>query len=269
MIDLDGGIRAGVVLIVRDITVAASVDRMKTDFIATVSHEMRTPLTSVLGFAKLIRSKLEADVFPRVPEHDKKAARTMKKVRGNLGIIVEEGERLTHLIGDVLDIAKLESGQMEWHMEDIDIGDVARRALDATQGLFVDREVALVGDVADDLPRVHGDAQRLLQVLINLISNASKFTDEGEVTLEARAEGGRVDLRVRDTGSGIEPGDREKIFDRFRQAGDTLLDRPRGTGLGLPICVEIVQAHHGSIRVESVVGEGSTFIVELPSASPS
>lgn len=268
VIDLEGGMRAGAVLIVRDITVEASVDRMKTDFIATVSHEMRTPLTSVLGFAKLIRSKLEADVFPRVPEGDKKADRTMKKVWGNLGIIIEEGERLTHLIGDVLDIAKLESGQMEWHMEDVDVGEVATRAIDATQGLFMDRDVALVGDITEDLPHVHGDAQRLLQVLINLISNASKFTDEGTVTLRVRAEGGRVDLRVIDTGAGIDAEDREKIFDRFRQAGDTLLDRPRGTGLGLPICVEIVQAHHGTIRVESAVGEGSTFIVDLPAVVP-
>ena len=263
-IELEAGGRVGTVLIVRDVSVEASVDRMKTDFIATVSHEMRTPLTSVLGFAKLIRSRLTADVFPLVPESEKKARRTVKKVSTNLGIIIEEGERLTHLIGDVLDIAKLESGQMEWHKEDVDVAQLAERAIDATGGLFADGEVELRAELTPGLRPVHADPQRILQVLINLISNAAKFTDAGSVTVELSEADGHAVVAVVDTGCGIAPLDQEKIFDRFRQAGDSLLDKPRGTGLGLPICVEIVDAHGGSIRVTSVLGEGATFTVALP-----
>jgi signal transduction histidine kinase/DNA-binding response OmpR family regulator len=253
----------GSVVIVRDVTLEKEIDRMKSDFIATVSHELRTPLTSVLGFAKVTKSKLQTAVFPHVPEGDKKARKAVDVVSGNIDIIVSEGERLTSLINDVLDISKMEAGRMEWKMTPVAPGELVARAVEATTGLF-HGEVALVKAIEPDLPELTGDRDRLLQVLINLVSNASKFTTRGSVTVAARRVDGGVELTVADTGAGIELADHETIFEKFRQVGDTLTNKPKGTGLGLPICKQIVQAHKGTIGVTSRVGAGSVFRVFLP-----
>jgi signal transduction histidine kinase/CheY-like chemotaxis protein len=255
----------GTAVLIRDITNEREVDKMKTDFISTVSHELRTPLTSVLGFASIIQEKLRDDVFPAVePLDNKKLSRSLKKVDANLNIIVTEAERLTSLINDVLDIAKMEAGKIEWRMEQIQIEEVIERAFNATAALFersgLDANIKIDGGI----PPIRGDRDRLIQVLINLISNAVKFTDEGSVTCAARVTEGELWVRVIDTGIGIAPEDCPRVFEKFKQVGDTLTDKPKGTGLGLAICVQIIEHHGGRIWVESAIGVGSTFLFTLP-----
>ena len=254
----------GSVVILRDVTLEREIDRMKTDFIATVSHELRTPLTSVLGFAKLTRRKLRSVLLPLIPQGDEKTDRTSQQVLGNLDIIVSEGERLTNLIGDVLDISKMEAGSIEWRMKALQPADLVSRSILATSILFEGGEVDITTDVDDELPAISGDFDRLMQVVINLISNAAKFTKVGSVTVSARRVVDSVEFSVTDTGEGIDASDQEKVFEKFRQVGDTLTDKPMGTGLGLPISRQIVIAHGGRIWVESAKGEGSRFAFAIP-----
>ncbi|TNE87134.1 MAG: hypothetical protein EP330_19390 [Deltaproteobacteria bacterium] len=259
----------GVVALVRDVTLEREIDRMKTDFIATVSHELRTPLTSVLGFAKVTRTRLDDRIAPHMPADDKKAMRAMNQVTGNIDIIIQEGKRLTALINDVLDISKMEAGRMEWRREPIEIQALIKRATDAAAAQFPKNgPVELRIDVADELPQIIGDHDRLLQVLLNLLSNAAKFTDTGHVTVRAQPSDSGVLLEVIDTGDGIEPSMRQAVFEKFKQVGDTLTDKPQGTGLGLPICRQIVHAHGGSIEVDGALGIGSIFRVRLPPTPP-
>ncbi len=244
--------------------IAEEADAAKSAFLSTVSHELRTPLTSVLGFAKIIKKRLDDRIFPLVPTTEPKVVQTMRQVEDNLKVVVSEGERLTKLIDDVLDLAKIEAGKLEWHMDTVTPADVIERAVAATSSLFEQKGLRAVTDVAPGLPPVTGDRDRLIQVVINLISNAVKFTNEGSVTLRAARDGGMLVVSVTDTGMGIAPADQPKVFERFKQVGDTLTDKPKGTGLGLPICREIVEHHGGKIWVESELGKGSTFSFSLP-----
>ncbi|MBD2490629.1 PAS domain S-box protein [Aulosira sp. FACHB-615] len=254
----------GSALLIRDITAEKEVDKMKTDFISTVSHELRTPLTSVLGFASIIKEKLETDVFPMLTSEDRKLQKTIKRVGDNLNIIVSEAERLTSLINDVLDIAKMEAGKVEWHMQPLDPGELLDWATTATAALFETHNLQLVSEIDSGLPQIVGDRNRLLQVLINLISNAVKFTQTGTVTCRVQQQHEGVCISIIDTGIGIAPEDQPKVFEKFRQVGDTLTDKPKGTGLGLPICKQIVEHHGGKIWVESEPGKGSTFSFLIP-----
>ncbi len=257
---------AGSVMLVRDITNEKEVDQMKTDFLSTVSHELRTPLTSVLGFAKLIQKKMEEVLLPIIPVTDKKVQRTTKQVRENLNIIVSEGERLTALINDVLDIAKIEAGKVEWHMENLSITTVIDRAIAATSVLAENNGLQIKCIAPTDLPEVSADRDRLIQVIINLLSNAIKFTDHGGVTCEVLQTGHEIQVRIQDTGIGLEDSDLEKVFEKFKQVGEVMTDKPKGTGLGLPICKQIIEHHGGRIWAESLLGQGSTFIFALPIA---
>lgn len=242
------------------------LDQMKTNFLSTVSHELRTPLTSVLGFARIIQKKFESALYPHLAAiEDKKVKKAIQQVMDNTQIIVEEGQRLTSLINDVLDLAKMEAGRIEWNIQEIDIQDVVDRAMAATAALFIDKPVAARKDIADRLPKIQGDRDRLIQVAINLISNAVKFTQEGSVTCRVRMQGQEIIVSVIDTGCGIKPEDQPLVFEKFKQVGDTLTDKPTGTGLGLPICKEIVEHHGGRLWVESEVGKGSTFSFSLTS----
>ncbi len=257
--------RLGTAVLIRDITNEREVDKMKTDFIATVSHELRTPLTSVLGFASIIQEKLRDDIFPAVASlENKKLSRSLQKVDANLHIIVTEAERLTSLINDVLDIAKMEAGKIEWRMEQIQIEEVIARAFNATAALFERSGLEVNIQVDAGIPPILGDRDRLIQVLINLISNAVKFTPRGSVTCRARVKEGELWVQVIDTGIGIAPEDCTKVFEKFKQVGDTLTDKPKGTGLGLAICLQIIEHHGGRIWVESELGVGSTFQFTLP-----
>ncbi len=224
-----------------------SVDEMKTNFIANVSHELRTPLSSIRAFSELLLS------------YDDDPA-TQKEF---IGIVNAESERLTRLVNDVLDISKIEAGQMDWHMADLDIGALVRDSARTYTPLIDKHQLSFVLDIEPDLPVVRGDRDRLHQVLGNLISNAVKFTPSGTITLRAARVGDEVHVSVSDTGIGIAPQDQERIFEKFQQVGEMLTDKPRGTGLGLAICRDIVQYHQGRLWVESAPGAGSTFTVAL------
>lgn len=255
----------GSVILIRDITSEKEVDRMKTDFISTVSHELRTPLTSIRGFTEIIKRKLEDDIFMKFSDDsDKKTVKAVKRIRENLDIIISEGERLTALINDVLDISKLEAGKVEWKMENIRPQDIIERAIGATSSLFEQKKLAFVRDIDNDLPYVIVDKDRFIQVVINLLSNAVKFTETGSVTCRVKRTGNEVTVSIIDTGIGISDTDKEHVFDKFRQAGDTLTDKPMGTGLGLSICKQIIEYHGGRIWVESEAGKGSSFFFTLP-----
>ena len=256
----------GTVILIRDVTTEKEVDRMKTDFISTVSHELRTPLTSVLGFAKLIQKKLDESIFPLIQTDDKKVNRNIRQVTENIEIIVSEGMRLTKLINEVLDVAKIEAGKMQWNMNTLMITEVIDRAFSATSALFEQKGLTPIRETESDLPNIYGNKDRLIQVVINLISNAVKFTEQGHVTCRVKQTDKSIVVSVIDQGVGISEPDQPKVFERFKQVGDTLTDKPQGTGLGLPISKEIVEHHGGRIWVESELGKGSTFSFSLPIA---
>jgi signal transduction histidine kinase len=229
------------------------LDHLKDEFVATVSHELRTPLTSIRSFAEILHDNPELDAAQRGEF---------------LGIIIAESERLTRLINDVLDLAKIGSGTMVWNMEEVDLAALVRDALAATRRLFADRGVELRVNLAAHLPPVLGDRDRLAQIVINLLSNAAKFApaETGIVRVGLTGNGAAECVSVGDNGPGIAAADQEAIFDRFRQVGDTLTRKPGGTGLGLAICRMIADHHGGTIAVASAPGQGATFTLTLPAA---
>ena len=240
------------------------LDKIKSDFLSTVSHELRTPLTSVIGFTKIIKKRFEEIIVPQIKTEDGKTLKAMRQIGENVGIIISEGERLTSLINDVLDLSKIEAGKVEWKMESLLMSDIIAQATAATHSLFEQKGLKLIKYVEDNLPVINGDKYRLMQVVINLISNAVKFTDEGIVTCAVRKTGNGVTVSVIDTGRGIAPSDHVNVFEKFKQVGDTLTEKPSGTGLGLPICKQIIAHHGGRIWVESEPGKGSTFSFTIP-----
>jgi len=227
------------------------LDRLKDEFISTVTHELRTPLTSIRAFSEILLANPDMDVEQRSKF---------------LGIIVKESERLTRLINQVLDMAKIDSGRIEWCIEDLDLRALIQNAINSTSQLFHDQAVTLCEELGDRPVIIAGDHDRLTQVIINLLSNAVKFCPRqtGQVTLRLRALADRWRLEVRDNGPGIAPDQHKLIFEKFHQVNDAHAGKPKGTGLGLPISQKIVEHHNGRIWVESAVGQGATFIVELP-----
>ena len=244
--------------------IAEEANEAKSAFLSTVSHELRTPLTSVLGFAKIIKKRLEDKIFPIIQNGDSKVQRTIDQVEENLSVVVAEGERLTTLINNVLDLAKIEAGKIEWNMQTINVSEIIERAAAATSSLFDNTEVKFIKDVESDLPEIIGDQDKLIQVVINLISNAIKFTDQGSVTCRAKRTKDEIMVSVIDTGMGISEEDQPKVFEKFKQVGDTLTNKPKGTGLGLTISKEIIEVHGGEIQLKSKEGKGSTFYFTLP-----
>lgn len=227
------------------------LDRMKDDFVSTVSHELRTPLTSIRAFSEILLDQPEMGADER---------------QNFLTIITKETERLTRLINQVLDVAKLESGRTEWNMAEIDPREVVEQAATSTSPLFADKNVALDLQLANDVPRIVADRDRLVQVIINLLSNAVKFVapGEGRITLRLGMEEGALRVDVQDNGPGISLDDQRVIFEKFRQGGDTLTDKPAGTGLGLSISRHIVEYFGGRLWVTSEMGQGATFSFTLP-----
>ncbi len=281
---LQSGEGGGAIAVLRDITHEVEVDRMKTEFISTVSHELRTPLTSVLGFTKLIRKSLTRSVAPHVPPENVAAQQAVRRIQENLDIIAAEGERLTRLINDVLDIAKLDAGKMEWHDHRLDVGALVQRSVESVMALAEEKGLWLRTQIEPGLPPVVADPDRIQQVLFNLLSNAIKFTDQGGIAISVRLvqpadvgveltlpEGspGAICVSVSDTGPGIPPEELPNLFQRFKQVRENLLtNKPPGTGLGLAISREIVTHYGGVIWAESEPGKGATFTFLLPVPAP-
>ncbi|MGE4557926.1 MAG: ATP-binding protein [Desulfovibrionaceae bacterium] len=242
------------------------LDRMKSAFLSSVSHELRTPLTSVLGFAKLIHKEFERSFQPLAGEE--KLQTKAVRILNNLDIIENEGERLTRLINDVLDLNKIESGRMEWRDKELRVEALIRQATRSVGYLIKQKSgVELQATIKGGLPVIRADQDRMLQVLINLLSNAIKFTDSGTIRISATPnEQAGVLLEVSDTGVGIPKSDLTRIFDKFHQVTqhDTLVEKPQGTGLGLSICRQIVEHYHGRIWAESELGRGARIFVDLP-----
>ncbi len=244
---------------------AEKANEAKSAFLSTVSHELRTPLTSVLGFARIIKKRLEERIFPATNKTEPKTEKAIHQVSENLNIVVAEGERLTHLINDVLDLPKIEAGKMEWNMDTISITEVVDRALAVTTTLFEQKNLWLDKQIEEDISPVMGDRDKLIQVIVNLLSNAAKFTEKGLVNCSVYRKDNDIVVAISDTGIGIAPEDHAAVFEQFKQVGgDTLTDKPKGTGLGLPICKEIVEHHDGKIWLESELGKGNTFSFSIP-----
>lgn len=227
------------------------LDRMKDDFISTVTHELRTPLTSIRALSEMLHDDPKLELEQR---------------RRFLGIIVSETERLTRLINQILDMAKLESGQAEWTTGEVRVGDVVREASEALGALYREKDVRLTVDIADTLPLVLADRDRLMQVVVNLLSNAVKFVAPGTglVKVVVRQAGNTLRVSVADNGPGLTGEECGVIFEKFRQGGNTMTDKPQGTGLGLPISRQIVEYFGGKLWVESTPGNGATFIFTVP-----
>ena len=222
----------------------------KSQFLANMSHELRTPLNAILGYSEL----LVDGIYGAVPE---RAMGVLERVQNN-------GKHLLALINDVLDLSKIEAGQLVLTFEDYALPDVVQSVVSTAEGLANTKGLKFSADVAPGLPTGHGDARRLSQVLLNLVGNAVKFTDEGEVAIRAMAENGHFVLTVRDTGPGIAPEDQDKIFGEFQQVDNSNTRKQGGTGLGLAISKRMVEMQGGSIAVESELGHGATFRVTLP-----
>ncbi len=253
----------------RELTLAnerlQELDRVKSALLSSVSHELRTPLTSIMGFAKLIRKDFQKH-FQQAPL-GAEVLRRGARILTNLEIVTRESERLTRLISEFLDLARIESGHMFWNDEPVDPAQAVREAAQAVQGLFRNTNpVVLRLEVHEPLPRLRLDPDRLRQVLLNLLSNAAKFTPAGEVVLSVQAVEGGVAFSVRDTGLGIPPQALERVFEKFFKVEEHLRGCIPGTGLGLAICKQIVEHYRGRIGVTSAPGRGSTFTVLLPVA---
>jgi signal transduction histidine kinase len=226
--------------------------RHKSQFVANMSHELRTPLHAILGYTELVLDGIYGEIPPRMAE-------IMVRVQVN-------GRHLLGLINDVLDLAKMEAGQLHLEMAEYAMKDVVRGVLEALEPLAREKRIVLGGEVAADLPPGFGDERRIAQVLLNLAGNAIKFTDAGEVSIRASMTDESLLVAVRDTGPGIPEADQEKIFDEFHQADASSARRKGGTGLGLSIAKRIIEMHGGSIWVESAPGAGSTFSFTLPTS---
>ena len=222
----------------------------KSQFLANMSHELRTPLNAILGYTELM-----ADGAYGEPS---------EKMMGILKRLEANGKHLLGLINDVLDLSKIEAGQLVLELSDYTVQDIAQTVRSTLEPLAADKKLAFKVEVVPDLPPGRGDGRRLTQVLINLVGNAIKFTDAGEVAIKAEANNGAFHVSVRDTGPGISAADQSKLFQEFQQADNAITKKKGGTGLGLAISKRIIEMHGGKIWVESQFGQGSTFAFSLP-----
>ena len=231
----------------RELEVAS---RHKSQVLANMSHELRTPLNAILGYGEMMAD----GIYGELPE----------PVRDVLGRVDASGRHLLGLINDVLDLSKIEAGQLVLTMTEYSMEEVVQSVVASVEALATAKNLVLAVDLAPDLPTGRGDQRRLAQVVLNLVGNAIKFTEEGGVGVQVTAPTAAFEVSVRDTGPGIAPADQERIFEEFQQA-DTATTRPKGgTGLGLAIARRIVAMHGGRLWVESIPGEGSTFRFSVP-----
>jgi signal transduction histidine kinase len=228
----------------------ALASQHKSQFLANMSHELRTPLNAILGYAELLVDGIYGQLSDRP--------------RGVLERIQNNGKHLLALINDVLDLAKIEAGQLTLTLEDYSLPEVVQSVVTAAEPLATSKGLKFTAALEDDLPKARGDARRVSQVLLNLVGNAIKFTDEGEVEIRAMLNNSQFVLTVRDTGPGIADADQERIFGEFQQIDNTNTRKKGGTGLGLAISKRMVEMQGGTISVDSTLGQGSTFRVVLP-----
>jgi signal transduction histidine kinase len=228
----------------------AAASEHKSRFLASMSHELRTPLNAILGYTELMID----GTYGALPE---RVVVVSDRVHNN-------GKHLLALVNDILDLSKIEAGQLSLSLDEYAMPSVVQSVIAATESLAQAKGLALMPSIADRLPVGRGDERRLTQVLLNLVGNAIKFTDRGEIEIAAAASDGAFHLAVRDTGPGIGEVDRVRIFEEFQQVENAQTRAKGGTGLGLAISKRIVEMHGGRIWVESEVGKGSTFSVSLP-----
>jgi GAF domain-containing protein len=222
----------------------------KSQFLANMSHELRTPLNAILGYTELMADGAYG-------EPSEKMSTVLKRLESN-------GRHLLGLINDVLDLSKIEAGQLALELSDYSVQDIAQTVRSTLEPLAADKKLEFKVEVAPRLPSGRGDGRRLTQVLINLVGNAIKFTDTGEVAIKAEASNGSFYVSVRDTGPGISAADQAKLFQEFQQADNAITKKKGGTGLGLAISKRIIEMHGGRIWIDSTVGEGSTFSFTVP-----
>jgi signal transduction histidine kinase len=222
----------------------------KSQFLANMSHELRTPLNSILGFTELIQD----NVYGEPPA----------KIRAVLGRVQANGRHLLGLINDVLDLSKIEAGQLKLQVADYALGDVVQTVLSSAEPLAAEKNLRLRVELPPLLPPVRGDQRRIAQVLLNLVGNAIKFTEQGEIVVTVSARGHDIEIAVTDTGSGIPSAEQERIFEEFHQVDSSATRKKGGTGLGLTITKRIVELHGGRVWVESEVGKGSRFCFAIP-----
>lgn len=231
------------------------VDRLKSEFLASMSHELRTPLNSIIGYAEVLLDGIDGELND--------------EMREDVNAIHSSGKLLLTLINDILDLAKIEAGQMELEYNEIDLDEFVNRAINSAQILLKDRPIELKGYVDENCPpTIYADEVRLQQIVNNLLSNAAKFTEEGSITLKVETYSEGVHFSVTDTGIGIAPDKLDVIFERFRQADQSSTRRAGGTGLGLDITRSLVHMHGGEITVTSELGKGSTFSFTIPYERP-
>jgi signal transduction histidine kinase/CheY-like chemotaxis protein len=227
-------------------------DKNRTRFISGVSHEIRSPLSSIRSFSEILLTYDDIDEATR---------------KEFTGIINEESERLTQLANEILDLTRMETGKVEWRLDYVDIKEIIRSSSRMMLPLAEDKGLTIETAMPDRLFFVKGDRNRLLQVFLNLLSNALKYTDNGKITVgieDDEKTSGMIRAFVADSGEGIYPEERERIFEEFYRIGDDLYGRPKGAGLGLSISKKIIEAHGGKIWVESEIGRGSTFFFTIP-----
>ncbi len=222
----------------------------KSQFLANMSHELRTPLNAILGYAELMLDSIYGE--------------PSEKMRVVLDRLQANGRHLLGLINDVLDLSKIEAGQLTLSLDDYSLSDLVHGVVSTVEPLAAGKRLAFKAEVQGGLPGGRGDERRLSQVLLNLVGNAIKFTDKGDVAIQASATNGAFTVAVRDTGPGIPPADQAKIFEEFQQADSSITRKKGGTGLGLSIAKRIIEMHGGRIWVESELGKGSTFYFTLP-----
>ena len=231
------------------------IDRLKTTFLANMSHELRTPLNSIIGFSRVILKGIDGPIT--------------ELQQSDLTAIYNSGQHLLGLINDILDLSKIEAGKMELAFEEVNMNDIIASVMSTVTGLVKDKQIRLVKNVAADLPHAHADPIRVRQVLINLFSNAAKFTDEGSITVDAYIQNNssgqpEIYVGVTDTGPGIAEKDQAKLFQPFSQVDDAPTRKTGGSGLGLSISQRLIHMHGGQIALKSEVGHGSTFYFTLP-----
>lgn len=239
---------------VKAATKLREVDQLKSEFLASMSHELRTPLNSIIGFADVLLEGLDGDLNDRMEE--------------DVRLIRSSGDHLRGLIGDILDMSKIEAGRMDLRYESINLADLAKDVVATTASLAQEKQLFLHLDIDEGLKPVQADRTRLRQILWNIIGNAIKFTEKGSVTISLQAQPNYVLCSVRDTGIGIKEDQRMTVFEQFRQIDGGLNRAAGGTGLGMPITRKLVELHGGEIWIESVYGQGSTFLFTIPYVPP-